>query len=214
MATRNYNQNCPIARGLDVLGERWTLLILRELVGGPRRYGDLRAELPGIATNLLAERLKELQESGLVDRADLPAPIGRTVYTLSDVAWQRVLPIIQSIALFGLDRLDPVDDGPVSPLNGFLAGILLGFNSADAVNLSGTYRVEIDGRRFEFAVQHGRPAAPRGEPVVTVTAGAADLVAVRLGATAAKRAAAVRQIKFDGPADAVDALRTAFALRA
>jgi DNA-binding HxlR family transcriptional regulator len=214
VATRNYNQNCPIARGLDVLGERWTLLILRELVGGPRRYGDLRAELPGIATNLLAERLKELQESGLVDRADLPAPIGRTVYTLSDVAWQRVLPIIQSIALFGLDRLDPVDDGPVSPLNGFLAGILLGFNSADAVNLSGTYRVEIDGRRFEFAVQHGRPAAPRGEPVVTVTAGAADLVAVRLAATAAKRAAAVRHIKFDGPADAVDALRTAFALRA
>jgi hypothetical protein len=82
------------------------------------------------------------------------------------------------------------------------------------VNVSGTYRVEIDGRRFEFAVQHGRPAAPRGEPVVTVTASAADLVAVRLGATAAKRAAAVRHIKFDGPADAVDALRTAFALRA
>ena len=89
---RNYNQNCPIARGLDVLGERWTLLILRELVGGPRRYGDLRAELPGIATNLLAERLKELQDAGLVDRADLPAPIGRTVYTLSDMGWQRVLP--------------------------------------------------------------------------------------------------------------------------
>ena len=49
MQTRNYNQNCPIARALDVLGERWTLLILRELVGGARRYGDLRAELPGIA---------------------------------------------------------------------------------------------------------------------------------------------------------------------
>jgi len=57
MPTRkSYNQNCPIARGLDILGERWTLLILRELVGGARRYGDLRAELPGIATNLLAER--------------------------------------------------------------------------------------------------------------------------------------------------------------
>ena len=82
---RTYNQNCPIALGLDVLGERWTLLILRELVGGPRRYGDLRAQLPGIATNLLAERLKELQDAGLVDRAELPAPIGRTVYSLSDI---------------------------------------------------------------------------------------------------------------------------------
>ena len=98
---RTYNQNCPIAPGLDVLGERWTLLILRELVGGPRRYGDLRAQLPGIATNLLAERLKELQDAGLVDRADLPAPIGRTVYTLSDLGWQRVLPILPSIAWFG-----------------------------------------------------------------------------------------------------------------
>ncbi len=125
---RNYNQNCPIARGLDILGERWTLLILRELLGGPRRYGDLRAELPGIATNLLAERLNELQVAGLVDRADLPAPIGRTVYTLSDVGWQRVLPILQAVAWFGLDRLDPIDTRPVSPLTGFLAGILLGFD--------------------------------------------------------------------------------------
>ena len=58
-ARRSYNQNCPIAKGLDVLGERWTLLILRELIGGPRRYGDLRAQLPGIATNLLADRLRE-----------------------------------------------------------------------------------------------------------------------------------------------------------
>ena len=127
---RTYNQNCPIARGLDVLGERWTLLILRELVGGPRRYGDLRAELPGIATNLLAERLKELQDAGLVDRADLPAPIGRTVYTLSDMGWQRVLPVLQSFAWFGLDRLDRIEDGPVSPLNGFLAGFCSPFDPA------------------------------------------------------------------------------------
>lgn len=91
MQTRNYNQNCPIARALDVLGERWTLLILRELVGGARRYGDLRVELPGIATNLLGERLKALHEVGLVERTDLPAPIGRTVYTLSDEGWERVL---------------------------------------------------------------------------------------------------------------------------
>ena len=94
-ARRNYNQNCPIARGLDVLGERWTLLILRELVGGPRRYGDLRAQLPGIATNLLADRLRELEEAGLVDRTELPPPVARTVYTLSEVGWHKVPPVIQ-----------------------------------------------------------------------------------------------------------------------
>jgi DNA-binding HxlR family transcriptional regulator len=209
---RNYNQNCPIARGLDVLGERWTLLILRELVGGPRRYGDLRDELPGIATNLLAERLKELQDAGLVDRADLPAPIGRTVYTLSDMGWQRVLPILQSIAWFGLDRLDPIEGGPVSPLNGFLAGILLGINSGHAAGLEMTCRVEIDGRRFEFAVTEGRLAGAHGEPGVTITASAADLVTARLGASDAKRNAALRRVNFKGDPDVVGAVRQALSL--
>ncbi|MBW0017422.1 MAG: helix-turn-helix transcriptional regulator [Mycobacterium sp.] len=209
---RNYNQNCPIARGLDVLGERWTLLILRELLGGPRRYGDLRAALPGIATNLLADRLKELQDDGLVDRADLPAPIGRTVYTLSDVGWQRVVPILQSIAWFGLDRLDLAGEGPVPPLSGFLAGILLAFDTGRANGLAATYRVEIDGRRFEFAVRDGRLGAARGEPTVTVTASAADLSAARLGSTEAKRKAALRRVDFDGDPRDVDALRTVFSL--
>ncbi len=212
MPTRNYNQNCPIARGLDVLGERWTLLILRELVGGPRRYGDIRAELPGIATNLLAERLKELQDDGLVERTDLPAPIGRTVYILSDMGWQHVPPILQSIAWFGLDRLDPLDVGPVSSLNGFLAGILLGFNGVSAAGLDSTYRVEIDGRRFEFAVTQGRLAGARGEPSVTVTASAADLVTARLGAGDAKRKAALRCLNFVGEKRDVEALRTLFSL--
>jgi DNA-binding HxlR family transcriptional regulator len=209
---RNYNQNCPIARGLDVVGERWTLLILRELVGGARRYGDLRDQLPGIATNLLAERLKELQEAGLVDRADLPAPIGRTVYTLSDMGWQRVLPILQSIAWFGLDRLDPIEDGPATPLNGFLAGILLGFDSGSASGLEATCRAEIDGRRFEFAITQGRLAGARGEPSVTLSASAADLVTARLGTTEAKRKAALRRVEFTGDPEAVDAVRQAFSL--
>lgn len=212
MRTRNYNQNCPIARGLDVLGERWTLLILREMVGGPRRYGDLRAELPGIATNLLAERLKELQDAELVDRADLPAPIGRTVYTLSDLGWQRVLPILQTVAWFGLDRLDPIDDGPASPLNGFLAGILLGFDRVSATGVNATYRVEIDGRRFEFRVTQDRLAAANGEPTVTMTASAADLVTARLGTDDAKRKAAMRRVNFDGDERDIDAMRAVFSL--
>lgn len=213
MATRrNYNQNCPIARGLDVLGERWTLLILRELVGGARRYGDLRAELPGIATNLLAARLVELQEAGLVDRDDLPAPIGRTVYTLSDTGWQQVLPIIQSIAWFGVDKLDPIDSGPVSPPNGFLVGILLGFDRASATGLEMTCRIEIDGRRFEFAITQGRLRQANSQPSVTISASAADLVTARLGATEAKRKAALRRIHFDGDQRDIEALRAVFGL--
>jgi DNA-binding HxlR family transcriptional regulator len=204
---RNYNQNCPIAKGLDVLGERWTLLILRELVGGARRYGDMRAELPGIATNLLAERLRELEAAGIVDRTELPPPVARTVYTLSDVGWRRVIPILQTIARFGMEMGEFSGNGPVSPLNGFLAGVLVGYDPVRAADLNASYRVEIDGRRFEFAVHEGRLTAAHGEPAVTVTAAAADLVTARFGSTAAQRKTALRRIKFEGEHVAVDALR-------
>ena len=87
------------------------------------------AELPGIATNLLADRLRELEDAGLIDRTELPPPVARTVYTLSDAGWRKVLPVIKAIATFGLDLLEPTDSA-ITPLNGFLAGILLGFDPA------------------------------------------------------------------------------------
>lgn len=206
---RSYQQNCPIALGLDVLGERWTLLILRELIGGARRYGDLRAQLPSIATNLLADRLRELEDAGLVDREELPPPIARTVYTLSDEGWRKVPPVIQAIATFGLDLVEP-DESALTPLNGFLAGILLPFDRSTGLDAS--YRIDIDDRRFEFAVRGERLAAAQGQPAVVVTATAADLITARLGSTSAKRKAALRKVKFDGDADQVDAMRTAFRL--
>ena len=213
VSARNYNQNCPIARGLDVLGERWTLLILRELLGGPRRYGDLRAELPGIATNLLADRLRELEETGLIDRTELPPPAARTVYTLSAAGWRKVPPVIQAVATFGLDLLEP-DDSAFTTLNGFLAGILLGFHVPGAGDLTACYRVDIDGRRFEFGVRHGGLTAAQGTPAVTLTATAADLISARLAPTAAERRAALRRLKFDGDHEAVQAMRAAFRLSA
>jgi DNA-binding HxlR family transcriptional regulator len=210
---RSYQQNCPIALGLDVLGERWTLLILRELIGGARRYGDLRAELPGIATNLLADRLRELEEAGLVDREELPPPIARTVYTLSDEGWRKVPPVIQAIAMFGLDLIQP-DESAFTPLNGFLAGMLLAFDPVRVADLDAAYRVDIDGRRFEFALKDRNLAAARTEPTVTVAATASDLITARVGSTAAQRKAALRRVRFDGDPDDIDAMRRAFRLTA
>jgi DNA-binding HxlR family transcriptional regulator len=210
---RSYHQNCPVAKGLDVLGERWTLLILRELIGGPRRYGDVRAALPGIATNLLADRLRELEDIGLVDRTELPPPVARTVYTLSETGWHKVLPVVKAIATFGLDMIEPTDSA-LTPLNGFLAGILLALEPAQAAAVDASYRIDIDGRRFEFAVHPGGLTAAHGPPAVTVTATAGDLITARLGSTAGERKAALRRVKFDGNQDAIDAMRTAFQLTA
>jgi hypothetical protein len=93
-----------------------------------------------------------------------------------------------------------------------LAGFQLGFDPGGAAGLEASVRIEIDGRRFEFAVTEGRLGAARGEPAVTITADAADLVTARLGATEAKRAAALRRVEFNGDPEAVDAVRKAFAL--
>jgi DNA-binding HxlR family transcriptional regulator len=204
---RSYGQDCPIANGLDVLGERWTLLILRELVGGPRRYSDLRAQLPGIATNLLAQRLDELQQAGVVERTDLPPPIARTVYTLSDDGWRLVLPILGAVARFGLQTMPSSVEGSRSPLNGFLVGVLLGFDPVGAAGVEATYRVQIDGRSFDFAVTGGRLAGAQHEPDVTLSASASDLVTARLGSTATQRLTALRRLRFHGNHDDIDIMR-------
>jgi len=81
---RSYHQYCALAKALDVVGDRWTMLIIRELLlRGPSRYTDLRDGLPGIATNLLAERLRELEEAGVVAREDAPPPVATTLYRLT-----------------------------------------------------------------------------------------------------------------------------------
>ena len=80
---RTYNQYCGLARALDLVGERWALLVVRELVLGPKRFTDLQAGLPGIGTNILSARLRELEESGVVARRTLPPPAASAVYELT-----------------------------------------------------------------------------------------------------------------------------------
>src|SRR4029453_3657457 len=85
MKTRSYNQYCGLAYALDRVGERWTLLIIRELIAGPRRFTDLLQGLSGISTNLLSERLKELQQQGILRRGPRPPPGASHVYELTAV---------------------------------------------------------------------------------------------------------------------------------
>lgn len=83
MARRTYNQYCALAKALDVVGERWTLLIVRELFAGPQRFSDLLQTLPGIGNGLLATRLREMQESDLIEQVELPPPAATRVYQLT-----------------------------------------------------------------------------------------------------------------------------------
>jgi DNA-binding HxlR family transcriptional regulator len=183
MSTRSYDQYCPLAVALDLLGERWTLLILREVLGGPRRYGDLREALPGVATNLLSDRLRRLVAEGLVEQVEVPPPVARTMYQLTAAGWEQVPSVVQVLARFGLDRLPPAPV-EISPLTGFLIGVLLGFDGRRASQVDEDYRVVIDGRSFDFGVGSRGLRAARGEPVVEVRGRARDLAECRVGATA------------------------------
>jgi DNA-binding HxlR family transcriptional regulator len=107
--SRSYQQACGLARALDVLGERWTMLVIRELALGPRRYGDLVAALTGIGTNLLADRLKRLEEHGVVERMLLPAPASVPAYALTD-AGLALRPVLDSLTTWGFAHV-PVPDG-------------------------------------------------------------------------------------------------------
>ena len=84
MTSRTYDQFCGVARALDLVGERWALLVVRDLILGPKRFTDLRRGLPGIGTNILAARLKELERGGIVERRTLPPPAASAVYELTE----------------------------------------------------------------------------------------------------------------------------------
>lgn len=118
---KRYHQYCPIACTLDVIGERWTLLIVRELVHGPKRYTDLADRLPGIGTNILAARLKDLEAAGLVERRKLPPPAASTVYELTP-AGERLRPVLHELTRFGVRLMGPP---PADALEeGWLVGAL------------------------------------------------------------------------------------------
>ncbi|ARP73069.1 transcriptional regulator [Streptomyces pluripotens] len=97
---RSYDQYCPAARALDLVGDRWTLLIVRELLAGPRRYTDLHADLPGVSTDVLASRLKDMERDGLATRRRLPPPGVVQVYELTPRG-TALLPVLQALGAWG-----------------------------------------------------------------------------------------------------------------
>src|SRR3954451_17307065 len=187
-AVHGYQQYCPIARALDVVGDRWTLLILRELtMAGDRRFTDLRRSLPGIAPGLLSDRLRLLAEHGLVTTKELPPPAARTVYTVTSRG-REAIPVLRALSRFGLPLLDPPGHGPdaepVNPAMAVQAAVAAFYDPVAAVGVEERYELVVDGRAFPLASQRGGPgAAGAARRDLTLTVGAATLVDIRQGRT-------------------------------
>jgi DNA-binding HxlR family transcriptional regulator len=103
---RGYDQYCPVAHALELVGERWALLVVRELMHGPKRYTDLAAHLPGIGTNILASRLRDLEACGVVTKRKLPPPAASRVYELTDYG-RELRTVLRELALWGARSLGP-----------------------------------------------------------------------------------------------------------
>jgi DNA-binding HxlR family transcriptional regulator len=108
MSEHTYGQYCPTAHALDLVGDRWALLIVRNLVLGPKRFTDLRAGLPGIGTNILTARLKHLETAGVVARRVLPPPAASTVYELTPLGAE-LRPVLTALARWGAKTLGPYE---------------------------------------------------------------------------------------------------------
>src|SRR5919109_921044 len=106
---KRYDQYCPVAHALDLVGERWALLVVRELMHGPKRYTDLAEHLPGIGTNILASRLRDLETCGIVTRRRLPPPAASQVYELTEYG-RSLRNVMRELALWGARSLGPPTD--------------------------------------------------------------------------------------------------------
>jgi DNA-binding HxlR family transcriptional regulator len=174
--SRTYQQYCPAARALEIVGERWTLLVVRELMFGPRRFTDLMDGLPGISANVLSSRLKDLEEEGLVSKRTLPAPAASAVYELTDRALglARVLAAMADWGMGMLGRPRKSDE-----VRG--AWVVLGIAVTTPVPDvdDATYEFRVDGDVLQVDVRNGRLQPRHGtasDPAAVITVGATTLV--------------------------------------
>ena len=210
---RSYDQWCAVARSLDVVGERWTLLIVRDLLIGPKRYKDLLAGLPGIGTNLLARRLRELEARGLVSRTALPAPANATVYGLTPKG-AALEPVISALGRWGFDLLGaprPTDAMLPAP---FFVSLHASFDPNARPDLRERYAFRVDDRIFEVEVAGGRCAVREGRtfsPDATFVTDAATLFRLRRRELTPRQAIASGKVRVDGDPKALERFVDAFA---
>ena len=180
-ATSAYDMYCPIARALDVLGERWTLLIVRELSLGEQRFTDLKRAIAGIPPNVLSARLKALRSEGLVDTRELPPPAARTVYLLT-ARGREALPVLRSLARWGLDLLEaPEPSMPVRPVSVIGAWFVPFYDRQAAAGVDERYQLVIDGESFWLSSVPGRRATAEGEADLVLAGPAWAFMTARQG---------------------------------
>jgi DNA-binding HxlR family transcriptional regulator len=160
MALRTYGERCAAARALDLVGERWALLVVRELLLGPKRFTDLRAGLPNAKPSVLSQRLREFEEGGVVRRRKLGPPTGTWVYELTDFG-RELEPVVIALGRWG--RRLPMQPGAAHGIDSLVLALKWRFDPHAARGLEGTYQLHLDEDRFGIEIADGRIETERGE---------------------------------------------------
>lgn len=197
---RRYDDACGTALGLEILGERWALLVVRELMLGPKRFGDLRASLPGLSANVLTQRLEHLESAGVLVRRRLGPPASVQVYELTPWGLEAE-PIIAVLGKWAARSPDHDPTLPLSPVS-----IMLSLKTMFDANAAGYARTSLGFRfgaeRLVVRVAAGRIEAERGEPadpdaVITATPEAVAAIVYGDPATVRDRIAALATVEGD-----------------
>ncbi len=205
MPQHRYDQYCGAARALDTVGDRWTLLIVRELALGPRRFTDLMDGLPGISRNLLSQRLRDLDTEGVICRRELPPPAARQVYELTDDGQDLAQAMIPLVA-WGARRL-----GARKATETFrphwAALAMAAFADRDAARgVSEIYQYIVGTSSFHFTVNDGSIEVHNGRadnPAATLTTDEETWADIASGKITTASAAATGELAFAGDADAI-----------
>ena len=158
---RTYGDGCAIARALDLVGERWALLVVRELLLGPKRYTDIRRGLPKASPNVLSERLRELERAGVVRRRKLAPPAGSRVYELTD--WGLELEqIVISLGRWAARSPAPPSDAPIMSADSVILALRTLYESGAAQGLRASFELRLGEDRFRVAVADDELEVARG----------------------------------------------------
>jgi DNA-binding HxlR family transcriptional regulator len=159
---RKYDEGCAVSHALDLIGERWALQVVRELLLGPKRFTDLRAGIPGASPDMLASRLRELRDAGIVFQHRLPPPAASQVYELT--AWGAELePVVTHLGRWG-SRSPSMPRSAHSSIDSLLLSLRSLFDPEAAQGLSATVSIRVEGRSFHVRITDGEFHLSGGEP--------------------------------------------------
>lgn len=216
MAKRSYDEYCGLAVALDLLGERWTMLIVRELLMGPKRFTDLLAGLPGIGTGLLTQRLRELEVAQVVEKAVLPPPAASSVYQLT-ADGELLRPTLLGLTRWGLRRLGTPAEGQTVNINLLAFAMSARFNARSSPAADGIYELHVDDSTFQFTIENGGiqiQAGPAQRPQATINTDMSTLIAINNGSCTLNDAVNTRKLVVEGAPEIITKLADAFELDA